>query len=337
MIPEAKETAVKHALHVAFGINEFDAITELTVGLSSALIFRIIVQGKPYLLRVITRTDAMADPSRYYASMKAGAEAGLAPQVLYAGAEDRISITDFVEAKTFQIDEARLKMPDLLKRLHSLPPFPFPSSINYLDAMDGFVRKFQDTKILPESTTNELFNGYTNIKKVYPRNDSDLVSSHNDLKPENILFDGNRVWLVDWEAAFLNDRYLDLAVVANFVVRSEGEEEDYLKRYFGEEVNEYNHARFFLMRQMLHVFYFTFFLLLVSPDGAPIDLNFAKPDFRDFHDRMWAGKIDLGKVNSPNNDVRKQYVLVHIEQLRHNLRLKRFDDSLNIVSKYQFA
>lgn len=35
------------------------------------------------------------------------------------------------------------------------------------------------------------------------------------MKPENILFDGVRSRLVDWEAASLNDRYTDLAVVAN--------------------------------------------------------------------------------------------------------------------------
>lgn len=62
---------------------------------------------------------------------------------------------------------------------------------------------------------------YLNLQGIVPRNDSDMVSCHNDLKPENILFDGDRIWLVDWEAAFLNDRYCDLAVIANFVVTND--------------------------------------------------------------------------------------------------------------------
>ena len=61
-----------------------------------------------------------------------------------------------------------------------------------------------------------------------------MVPSHDDLKPENILFDGHRVWLVDWEAAFLNDRYFDLAIVANFVVTNDAEERAYLQEYFGQ-------------------------------------------------------------------------------------------------------
>src|ERR1700693_3814494 len=117
LIPETKITAVKYALQTTFGVDEFADISQLTAGLSSALIFRIVVLGKPYLLRVITRTDAMSDPSHYYSCMNRAADAGLAPHILYAGIEDRISITDFVEAKTFQISEARLKMPALIKRL----------------------------------------------------------------------------------------------------------------------------------------------------------------------------------------------------------------------------
>ena len=49
-------------------------------------------------------------------------------------------------------------------------------------------------------------------------------------------FDGNRIWLVDWESAFLNDRYVDLAIVANFFVKDEAQEEAYLSAYFGEPV-----------------------------------------------------------------------------------------------------
>ena len=75
---------------------------------------------------------------------------------------------------------------------------------------------------------NEVFRGCERICTVYPRLDADLVSCHMDLKPENILFDGRRVWLVDWTAAFLNDRYFDLAVFANFVVANEADETSHL-------------------------------------------------------------------------------------------------------------
>jgi hypothetical protein len=121
-----------------------------------------------------------------------------------------------------------------------------------------------------------------------------MVSSLNDLKPENILFDGDRVWLVDWEAGFLNDRYLDLAVVANFVVTNHAEEDAYLRTYFGEAAGEYRLARFYLMRQLLPVFC-PVVSMLSGLAATPIDSPERAPGFRDFHDRIWAGKVSLAE------------------------------------------
>ena len=122
MIPETKLNAVKHALQATFGVSESEDIRILTAGLISALVFRIVVQGNPYLLRIITRTDAMGDPTNQFANMKVAAEAGLAPRIWYMSIEDRISITDFVQARQFPVSEAKTKLPELLRRLHSLPP-----------------------------------------------------------------------------------------------------------------------------------------------------------------------------------------------------------------------
>ncbi|MFI5155247.1 MAG: phosphotransferase [Chitinophagales bacterium] len=324
MIPEAKRNAVEQALQMTFGKSEFEDISQLNAGLSSALIFRIVISKKSYLLRVITRTDAMGDPSRYYSCMQSAAEAGLAPHIWYAGIDDRISITDFIEAKPFPIDKARVMIPHLLKRLHSLPRFP--QRVNYLDFADGAIRKFQASKSIPEKMTEELFRRYEKIIEVYPRNDRDLVSCHNDLKPDNLLFDGERAWLVDWEAAFLNDRYADLAVVGNFVIRNDEEEKIFLIKYFGDDFTEYQQARFFLMSQYMHLIYLSYFMLLSTADGKPIDLNFNRPDFREFHNRLWEGKIHL-----LDKDVQKQYAWVHMEQAMQNLQLKRFEESLHIV------
>ena len=331
MIPETKKDAVARALREAFGVERFEDITILTAGLSSALVFRIVVRGCPYLLRVIPSTDATAgpgqgDPTHQFACMRKAAEAGLAPRVWYTSIEDRISITDFVTARPFPRTEALARLPATLQRLHALPPFPSPRVVNYLDVVDGFVRGFQAAKILPESETEELFQRYARVASVYPRHDSDMVSSHNDLKPENILFDGDRAWLVDWEAAFLNDRYHDLAVVANFVVANDAEEEAYLHTYFGEAAGEYRLARFYLMRQIAHMAYAVVFLRLGSA-GKPLDPNAQAPDFRDFHDRIWQGEISFA-----TNDTRLQYGRVHMNRILQNMRSARFQDALQIVS-----
>src|ERR1700728_4958732 len=95
MIPQEKSAAVTLGLNEAFGITEFEYIHDLTERPGSNRAFRIVVRGSAYLLRINTRAG---DVSRHFGCMQAAAEAGLAPRVRYTSAEDRISITDFVEA-----------------------------------------------------------------------------------------------------------------------------------------------------------------------------------------------------------------------------------------------
>ena len=256
--------------------------------------------------------------------MSAAAEAGLAPRVRYSNAEDGISITDFVEAVPFPETQALVQLPGTLRRLHALPPFP--KAFNYVTAHNGFIWRFRKAGLLPEDEIEEVFTRYEQVCAAYPRLDSDMVSCHMDLKPENIVFDGQRVWLVGWQAALLNDRYFDLAVAANFVVTNDADEWNYLEQYFGQRPDEYQRARFFLMRQVLHMFSATVFLLLGSA-GKPISQSENLPSFRDFHRRIWAGEVNLA-----DNDMKIVYGRVHWEQLLQNVRGTRFDEALGIVS-----
>ena len=330
MIPPEKSEAVTRGLHEAFGLSEFEDI-RMIKDLASSRVFRIVVRGSPFLLKISTRTS---HPALHYASMRAAAEAGVAPRVWYTSIEDNISIEDFVEAEPLPVSEALIRLPALLRTLHALPPFgraPFNTSCTFLldrgPALDGYLQKFQAANILPKAECEEFFARYAELAAVYPHDDLEMVSSHNDLfKPDNILFDGQRVWLVDWEAAFLNDRYADLAVVANQVVTNDEEEMVYLQEYFGAAPDQYQLARFHLMQQLAHLFYTLAFLFLGSL-GKPIDWSGTVPEFSDYHRRMWAGEIDLA-----DNDVKIVYGRVHWERLLQNVRQARYNKALRIVS-----
>jgi aminoglycoside phosphotransferase (APT) family kinase protein len=335
MIPQEKIEPVARGLHEAFGVTEFEDI-RMIKDLASSLVFRIIVRGSPYLLKISMRTN---DPARHYSSMKAAAEAGVAPRVWYASVEDRVSIEDFVKTEPLPASEARVRLPAVLRTLHRLPPFgttPFNTSCTFLinkgPVLDGFLQKFQAANILPKAQSEEFFARYAELAAVYPVDEAEMVSSHNDLfKPDNILFDGQRVWLIDWEAAFLNDRYADLAVVANQVVTNEEEEMAYLQEYFGAAPDRYQLARFHLMQQMAHLFY-TLAFLFQGFTGQPIDWSETVPEFRDYHRRMWAGEVDL-----TDKDVKIVYGRVHWERLLHNVRQARYKEALRIVSDRRAA
>jgi len=331
MIPQEKQAAVTLGLNETFGVADFDDILDLTERPGSNRAFRIAVRGSAYMLRINTRPG---DMTRHFACMRAAADAGLAPRVWYAGTEDRISITDFVESVPLPAAEALVRIPAALRTLHALAPFPgapFNTTCTFLlndgPARDGFLRNFRTSSILRADETEELLARCRQVAAVYSRLDADLAPSHNDLfKPDNMLFDGARLWLVDWEAAFQNDRYADLAVVANMVVTNESEESLYLREYFGAPPDEYQRARFYLMKQLAHMFYSMAFLTLESP-GEPPHRSEPVPAYGDFQRRFWAREVGLA-----DSRAKTAFGRVHWEQLSQNMRQARFDEALRIVS-----
>jgi hypothetical protein len=332
LIPQEKTAAVTQGLCEAFGVTEFEDIRKITKGQTPALIFRIVVKGRPYLLRLIMYKNSILGPERHFTCMRLASEAGLAPRVRYTSIEDQLSITDFVEEVPFPAAEALVRMPVVLRALHSLPPFA--EVVPYMDttcmylmhkgaAQDGFFQKLREAHILSPAQYDDLFDWLAQVAAVYPRHEPDMVSSHNDLfKPDNILFDGNSVWLVDWEAAFRNDRYVDLAVVANMLVTNQAEESRYLQSYFGQPPDEYQLARFFLMQQIVHMFYASVFLLI----SQPLDQSEPAHKFTAFQRRFWTGEINLTEKATKN-----VYGRIHWERLVHNMRQPRLKEALRIV------
>ena len=334
MIPQEKSEAVARALREAFGVAEFEEIRAMKKVQALVLVFRIVVRGSPYLLRVILRSDG---PERHYANMRAAAEAGIAPRVWYTSVPDKVSITDFVEAAPFSADEARVRIPAALRTLHGLAPFaPVPHHINTTcmflmnngPAREGFAGKFREANLLPKAESDELFARLAQLEAAYPRRESDMVSSHNDLKPENVVFDGRRAWLVDWEAAFWNDRYNDLAVMANFIAGDEAEECAYLREYFGRAPGEYELARFYVMQQTVHLFYTMAYMLIGSMGGAVVDGSEEAPEFHAFHRRLWAEEIDL---RDPRMKI--LYGRVHWRRFLENMQRGRLEEALRVVSR----
>jgi aminoglycoside phosphotransferase (APT) family kinase protein len=327
MIPESKVEAVQRALQLAFHTTSIDEIKLLTGGLSTALVFRIVVAGKPYLLRIVMRINEFNDPVRQYACMNIAARAGIAPHVWYSSAEDALSITDFIQVTPGPVpatDDLLVRLADRVRAIHTTPPFPKP--ISYLDTIDGMIRHFKASAMLPESATEEHFRYYSQLQRTYPRYDPDLVSSHNDLNRGNLLFEGARIWIVDWEAACLNDRYVDLAHIANGFISSVEQEAVFLTAYFGGVPDEYQRARFFLMRQVAHMFYAMVFMSLAGARRDKHDANMETPALREFY--YW---IATGKVLLDSYEGQLLFGKTALNHALRNMKTPRYAQACEIV------
>lgn len=257
--------AVRKALRATFATEALEGATPLSGGLSGARLWRIRVGGIAYLLRLETGRDAVRDPHRGYRCMSLAAEACLAPRVRYADADDGVAITEFVEARSLTLEysggraDLVVELAQAARALHAIEAFP--SLTDYLDALNGLVdRAARSGTVSAEALAGPL-TAWARLWAICANLAPQPVASHNDLNPRNLLYDGRRIWLIDWEAAFRADRYVDLSALANVFAPDPDSEALLLRTYFGREARPDERARLYLFRQVSHVFHAAAFLV----------------------------------------------------------------------------
>ena len=85
------------------------------------------------------------------------------------------------------------------------------------------------------------------VRAEYPWADAQ-VSAHNDINPRNVLFDGERLWLVDWELAYRNDPLADVATIANGFSEVPDVETFVLEGWLGRSPDDNTRRRLALVR-----------------------------------------------------------------------------------------
>ena len=329
-LPEHHRPAVTRGLIVAFGVATLDSASPVSGGLSGAAVYRIEVGGVAYLLRIQNGRDAIRDPARGHACMKIAAEAGLAPRVLYACDDDGVAITDFIVQRPPASDPVAARaalIPQLgqaVRALHAAPPFP--PLIDYLDGVEGLVGQVLMSGLPTPAQMQRLQSVRDRLFAAYRRLAPDPVSSHNDLNPGNIVHDGQRPWLVDWDAAFLADRYVDLAALANVYARAPADETVLLTTYFAAPPTEAQRARLFLARQISHLFHAMIFLSGAAAERPEARLNEPAADGRSL-DQLHAA-LGIGEPLFAAWEGRVAYGLAHLREAAEAVDGARFDEAV---------
>jgi hypothetical protein len=326
-IPEDRRTAVAAALRQAFGTPELDSPPLLLPGgMSGAKLFRIRVGAVPYILRLEPpAAPPFGDPARAHACMRRAVDACLAPPVRHADVATGIVIMDLIQERPLadyhgDRPDMIVELAQAVRALHETDAFP--EVVDYLTGMDQLVAWFRGAG-LSSPASEELVARFESFRERYRTPDSDQVSSHNDLNVRNVLYDGRRLWLIDWDAAFRADRFVDLAAVANWFTRTPSEEEVLLATYFRGPSTEEQRARLFLMRKVNYLFYGVMFALSAVDAGrAAADPARAAP-LSELREALAAGRLDLWR---PEN--RLAYGAALLREALEGFRSEAFAEGL---------
>ncbi|NML39609.1 phosphotransferase [Chitinophaga sp. G-6-1-13] len=329
VFPADRRAAATAALEKTFGNAVISEVTLLKGGLSSASVYKVIADNRPYVIKLdLPHANTAADP---FEKVARAAEAGIAPLLCYSNAEAGIIISEFVENKPirsiFSGEVLAVKLAEAVKKIHAIS-HAVPGG-NLEETIDHMLAGFRHNNILSGPIPDECLKRYEKVKTLYPWQDTDKVFSHNDLNPSNILCDGEAVWIIDWDTAFVNDRFIDLAGVANFFIHSPEQEAVFLKTYFG-EVNDYKISRFYVMRQISRIIYAMMMMQLAaqakSADYAH-DQHMEGVYLKDVGPLLGSGKLSLATYEG-----QFMYGKALMNEALQQMRTARFEEALHSLS-----
>lgn len=282
-VPEVRRGVAEAALKAAFGRLPSGALQPLRGGASGALTYRFEAEGQPWLLRLEVGRDRFRDPVRSFACMRTAAEVGVAPPLLHADPASGAAIMAFIAERPlteFPGGAPALvgALGELVRRLQATEPFPplgeYPVMLGHM------IRFLAGSSLFAPGLLEPHVEAFEQIRQAYPWDGAALVSGHNDPNPRNILYDGQRLWLVDWELAFRNDPLADLAILADNFAQDPALESALLVAWLGRPPDQDLRDRFHLMRLMTRLFYACIILsgFAMAPSGPPDDLSAPTPD-----------------------------------------------------------
>ncbi len=293
---EQRENA-RSALVGAFGRAPIDAITPIAGGASTASTFRVETGERRYLLRVEGEPSPLRNPYQYV-SMRIAAEAGIAPKIRYVDEVARVCVIDFIAQqplKTYPGGPGALAhaLGALLSRVQATPAFP--SFVNYPDIVARLFAHVRRTGLFAAGLLDPHVERLELLREAYDAGLTDLVSSHNDCIPSNILFDGERLWLIDWESAYRNDPLVDVATVLDSLARSPELKDVLLRAWLGRTPDAALYARLELVRALTRLYY-AGVVLSASAAASWVtgDTDLSAPTVAQFQQAIRAGRIKPG-------------------------------------------
>jgi aminoglycoside phosphotransferase (APT) family kinase protein len=243
-VPEQHRDDVRDALEAAIGFASVSSVRVMAGGASGALTFRVEARHDDLVLRIESIRGPLRNPHQYEC-MRVAAEAGVAPPIRYLDDEKGILLLPYIEQRPpadFPGGAAALASAggELLARLHAAPGFPARS--DYFEDLARLVERLERSGRVRAGLLDTHRDGLRQLRDAYPWHPEKFVSAHNDPNQFNMLFDGQRLWLIDWETARRNDPFVDIATLCSHVAPHSELRDVVLRAALGRSPEALDHA-----------------------------------------------------------------------------------------------
>ena len=285
------------ALEAAFGFARAASITSIGGGASGAFPFRVDIGDRRYLVRIEGPASPLRNPHQYE-SMRIASDAGIAPKVHHIDEPNRVAVMDFVEERplsTFPDGPRALShaIGTILGHVQGMPLFPH--FVEYPVIVGRLWRWVCQTGLFAPGVLDPCTEHLARLRETYVWDTTGSVSSHNDPVPRNILFDGQRLWMIDWESAYRNDPLVDVAITLDSFAPTLELEQVLLLARLGKKASASVPERLVKVRALTRLYYAGVFLSASAAASGPIaDRDLSAPTAAAFRHSIHNGEITAG-------------------------------------------
>ncbi len=293
IVPEEHREHVASALRSAFGPQGVSSMAAVTGGASGALTYRVETGDGPHLLRIEGIRGPLRNPHQYEC-MQIAADAGIAPPIRHLDADAGVLVMPFISQQplaSFAGGPPALATAaaELLARLHHTTPFPVHG--DHLDNLDRMLRFLERSGRVAPGLLDRHIAAFEHIRAVYPWQPETFVSAHNDPNELNLLFDGDRLWLIDWETASRNDPFVDVATVGHHLGTTPDLREQLLSAWLGRGPDALDRARLTLMSRITQLYAGSIILIVVVDPEVPTHTDLTPMTIDQFRAAVASGEL----------------------------------------------
>ncbi|MET0411979.1 MAG: phosphotransferase [Polyangiaceae bacterium] len=277
-------------------------ITRVGAGMSGAGVYRVDAQGRLFVLKVSPEGEASSAWAARLELLRVASAAGVAPGVVHSDESRRSVLSAFISDRSFPAlfaqpdtrERALALLARLLRRVHDLPPPPGAARSDARALLEGLWSGLAQSFALPAFVREAVRRV---LDEPAPEHDRALGLSHNDVNPTNLAYDGEQLFLLDWDTAGLNEPFHDLATIAVFL-RMDDATCRTLIALHDDRPERALPARFAYDRRLVAALCGAMFLHLARQGGhagaAGNETADMTPSLGEFYQRLRSGQASLG-------------------------------------------
>ncbi|HEX2992906.1 MAG TPA: choline/ethanolamine kinase family protein [Anaerolineales bacterium] len=218
--------------------NKDISITPLSGGLTNSN-FRVDVDRQPFFVRLPGESTELLAINRAneYHNTNAAHAAGVGPKVLYYLPVDCVMVLEFINANT--MSRETLSQPGMptriahaIKKLHAGPRFL--TDFNMFRLTEYYLQICSERDIpIPDGYLDRM-PAVATIEAAMSVKHLGTLPCNNDLLAENYMYDGQKLWLIDYEYSGNNDPTFELGNTCQEMQFNDDQIAEVCTAYFGE-------------------------------------------------------------------------------------------------------